>query len=108
MKTTILILCVLCATAALGQTAGSVSSQAQPTQISDHPQHASQHDLACEQSLLNTNAYTYAKGERPLWEFGPLTEPKPLGDIARAYRQQHATAKKAAVVLEKYEAQNQN
>jgi hypothetical protein len=105
MKTAILILCVLCATAALGQTAGVLSNQPQIVDVPTHPLHASQHELATEQSLLQEGSYGYAKGERPLWEFGPITQPAPLGDIARAYRKDHASAKKAGVIFEKYVAQ---
>lgn len=47
------------------------------------------------------NTYTYAQGERPLWEFGPLTPPTPLGDVARAYRKEKLAAKKAQIVFEK-------
>jgi len=57
--------------------------------------------MGTEQSLLHCSAYSYAKGERPLWEFGPVSEPVPLGDVARAYRAEHALAKKAEVKLEK-------
>jgi hypothetical protein len=104
MKTTILILCVLFATAALGQTASVLPNQPVIIEVPDHPLHASQHDMACEQSLLITNAYTYAKGERPLSDFGSDPEPTtPLGDVARAYRRQHLSFKKAEVVLEKNE-----
>jgi hypothetical protein len=43
-----------------------------------------------------------AQGERPLWEFATNPAPEvPLGDVARLYRQQHATVKKAVKVLEK-------
>jgi hypothetical protein len=103
MKITLIVLCLFCATAAFGQVAvGAIPSQAQPLRMVDHPEHASQHDLAEPQNILHDGGYSYAKGERPLWEFGPMTEPVPLGDVARAYRQEHALAKKAEVVFEKY------
>lgn len=53
-----------------------------------NPQHASQHDMATEQSLYGTNNVTTAHGERPLWEFGSDRVERPLGDVAREYRQQ--------------------
>jgi hypothetical protein len=36
-----------------------------------------------------------------LWEFGPVSQPTPLGDVARAYRKEKSVAKKAELVLEK-------
>lgn len=66
--------------------------------VPDHPQHASQADLRHETSLLGNNSITYAQGERPMWEFGPISVPKPLGDVAREYRAGHATAEKATIV----------
>ncbi len=58
--------------------------------------------MAIETSLVGGGTYTYAQGERPLWEFGsPLPEPTPLGDIARANRKEKQAAKKAEIVLEK-------
>jgi hypothetical protein len=102
MKTTLFVFCFLCATSAFGQiAASSISAQAQPIYVPDHPAHASQHDMAQEQSLLSSSSYSYAQGERPLWEFGEVAHPVPLGDIARAYRKEHAVAKKAEVILEK-------
>ena len=64
---------------------------------------AEQHALASEHALVGggSDTYTYAHGERPLWEFGPVSEPVPLGDVARAYRKEKLTAKKATKILEK-------
>jgi hypothetical protein len=62
-----------------------------------NPQHADQHDLRPEQSLLGTNSVTSAHGERPLWEFGPMFVEPSLGDVARAYRKEHAVAEKAEI-----------
>ena len=101
MKTTILVLCLFCVAGATAQTAPVIPSRATMVQVPDNPQHASQHDLATEHSLLEHSTYTYAQGERPLWEFGPISQPVPLGDVARAYRTQHALAKKAEVILNK-------
>src|SRR5208337_3290014 len=76
MKTIIVAFCLLCATAAVGQTARF---------LSNNPQHASEHAMATETSLFGaTSAYTYAQGERPLWEFGSSDKHEvPLGDVAR-------------------------
>jgi hypothetical protein len=102
MKTALLICIVFCAAAAFGQ--GSVSSsQAQMLQLPDHPQHADHGQMATEQLLVGggDNTYTYGHGEQPLWEFGPVSQPVPLGDIAREYRKQKMLARKAVVVLDK-------
>ncbi len=101
MKTTLLILVIFCAAAAFGQ--GALSNQPIVVTIPDHPQHAAYAPLACERPLVggSSETYTYAQGERPLWEFGPVSQPVPLGDVARAYRKEKTVAKKAEVVLEK-------
>lgn len=102
MKTALFATIFLCSAAAFGQ-AGAISSQTMPLQMPDHPQHASFTSMASEHPIVGgaPDGYTYAKGERPLWEFGPVTEPTPLGDVARAFRKEKLTAKKAEIVLEK-------
>ena len=103
MKTVLLLFCGLCATAAFGQNIGAAASvlSAEPVAISapSHPQHASVKTVLAEQSLLGSN-YTYAKGERPLWEVAPKIVEVPLGDVARAVRKDRALAKKSAAVVE--------
>ena len=49
----------------------AISATAQPLSFPDHPQHAEPHDLATERPIVGggPNTYTYAQGERPLWEF---------------------------------------
>jgi hypothetical protein len=104
MKITLFALLILCTAAAFGQTAGSISSQVQAINIPEHVQHADRHDLAQERPLVGggSDTYTYAQGERPLWEFGPmLPPPTPLGDVARAVRKDKLAAKKAEIVFEK-------
>lgn len=103
MKTTLFVLFILCSAMTFGQLAGSASANAQPLQMTGNPQHAQQHDMATESPLVGGRAdnYTYAHGERPLWEFGPVTQPVPLGDVAREYRKQKMNAKKAEFVFEK-------
>jgi hypothetical protein len=106
MKITLLVLFILFTGlwtgSAFGQTGVSVlSNQPQVIESPSHPQHAEIHAMATETPLLGGSAYTYAQGERPLWEFGPVSEPTPLGDVARAFRKEKQTAKKAEVVLEK-------
>jgi len=103
MKTTLIVMFILLAAAAFGQTAGSISSQAQMVQVPDHPMHASPHAMGQEQYIVGGagSDYTVAQGERPLWEFGPVAPQPSLGDVARAYRKQKLTAKKAEIVFEK-------
>jgi hypothetical protein len=101
MKTTLLMLFILCATAVFGQNGGVLSNQAQILEFPEHPQHAAPHDMAREQSLVGGSSYTVEHGEVPLWEFGPISEKPSLGDVARAYRKEKVTAKKAEIVFEK-------
>ncbi len=103
MKTTIFALCFLCASAAaFGQTASVQSNNPQPIYMpDDRPQHAAQHALAQESSLLGASDYGYARGERPMSEFVTPARETPLGDIARAYRKEHIGVPKAVKVLEK-------
>ena len=97
MKTTLVILFILCAAAAFGQTGVAVlSNQPQIIEPASHALHAEQHSLATETPLVGGGAYTYAQGERPLWEFGsPNPAPAPLGDVARAFRKEKQSARKA-------------
>jgi hypothetical protein len=103
MKTTIFAICFLCATAAaFGHTASVQSNNPQPIYMpDDRPQHASPHAMGLESSLLSVSAYSYAQGEQPMSDFVTLKRETPLGDIARAYRKEHAMAPKAVVVLDK-------
>jgi len=104
VKTAICALCFLgffCATAAFAQTAAVLTNTPQPLQMSDHVQRASEHSMGQESSLLGTSSYTYATGEQPLADLGTIPYETPLGDIARAYRKEHAAAAKAVIVLDK-------
>lgn len=101
MKTTLFALLFLTATAAFGQSV--ISSEPQPVQLSSHQQRAAQGYLQHEESLLLSSGGENggnSRGERPLWEVGakPAAE-VPLGDVARAFRNQHATAKKAVKIV---------
>jgi hypothetical protein len=103
MKITLFILLILCTAAAFGQSAAVISSQPQITSFADHPLHAGPHAMATENPIVGTdgNSYSYAQGEQPLWQFGSDVKVVPLGDIARAYRGQKTTTKKAEIVFEK-------
>src|ERR1700690_1925569 len=102
MKITLFVLFLICTSAAFGQAGVSVlPSQPQVLQSPSHPLHAEMHAMATESPLVGGGSYTYAQGERPLWEFGPVSEPTPLGALARAYRKEKLAAKKAEIVFEK-------
>lgn len=103
MKITFFVLILLCTAAAFGQTgAGVLSSQPVVMWPSSHPQHAEVHGMATESPIVGGGAITTAHGEVPLWEFGsPYPEPTPLGDVARAYRKEKLSARKAEKVFEK-------
>jgi hypothetical protein len=96
---TVFALCFLCATVALGQSGGgTMSSQAYPLQLPSHEALATQHPMAIEQNLLVGAGFSWAQGERPLWEVAPVSHPTPLGDSARTLRKEHEVAKKAEFV----------
>jgi hypothetical protein len=98
MKTTIFALCFLCASAAFGQS-GTVGSALNATpsvlEFQSHELMAYQRPMATEQNLLEAAGYSWAQGERPLWEVAPVSHPTPLGDSARMLKKEHAGAKKA-------------
>jgi hypothetical protein len=97
LKTPLFALFFLFGTAALGQVAGYLSNEPQILQIPSHPQHAARQPMGQEQYLTETvNGYTYAKGERPLWDLLSAASVVPLGDVARTLRKEHASARKAS------------
>ena len=100
MKTTFFLFCVLFASLVWGQNTVVLSGQPQPLHQPSHPEHASQASLAGQRSLLGTGGYSYAKGERPLWEVAPPIQQTPLGDTARAVRKEREAAKKATFIRE--------
>jgi hypothetical protein len=101
MRTTIFALCFLSATgAAYGQSASVLANNPQPLQMAGHVEHASQHALAQETSLIGGSSYSYAKGEVPLAELASPMYHTPLGDLARAAKKEHASDPKAAKVFE--------
>jgi hypothetical protein len=102
-KTALLAFFLLCSAAAFAQVAGSVSSTVVLPPMPEHVEHAEAHPMAVEHSLVGggSDTYTSYHGERPLWEFGPVAQHTPLGDVARAYRKERMTGKKAEITLEK-------
>ena len=103
MKITLFVFLFLCAAAAFGQNAAVIPNEPQITQFAEHPQHADARGMGVERPIVGAShdGISYAQGERPLWEFGPVSTPVPLGDVARAFRNQKSTAKKAEITLEK-------
>jgi hypothetical protein len=105
MKKTVIAICFafcfLCATSVFGQTASVLSNNPQMTVVPDHPQRAMQHDMAQFDNLRGSDAYSSVHGEQPLWEYGSDKRETPLGDVARAYRKEHALDKKATLVMNK-------
>jgi hypothetical protein len=102
MKIAVFVFCFFCTTLALGQAAGGSlggAVMASSIQMESHPEHASQRAMAEEHIILEHSNFYSAEGERPLWEFKSSVHHVPLGDIARMLRQEHATAKKADIVL---------
>jgi hypothetical protein len=95
------LLFLVCVSAAFSQTASVLSSAPQPLQMGGSAAHASQHAMGQETTLLETSVYSSAKGEIPLAELGSIEYETPLGDVARAYRKEHATTPKAVKVLDK-------
>jgi len=105
MKSMFLLLCVLCATAALGQAGAGIntlSNQPVALQVPSHTEHAASRPMSERQNLLESSSLVYAHGERPPVEALPKSTPVPLGDIARFYRmqKQQAVAAKASKVVE--------
>ena len=85
----VLALLFILSLSAFGQAAGSTASPSMtnPYAMTGHPEHATQHALSIEQSLLPSGGETSAQGERPLSDFCTTPEPPvSLGQIAREYR----------------------
>lgn len=96
----LVVLCAFCGPA-FGQNiaTSAANSQAQMLTMAENPLHAAQTALAQPQDLREHSSVTWAPGERPLWEVAPeKAAEKPLGDAARALKQEHTAAKKAIKV----------
>ncbi len=101
MKTVLFIFSMLCATGALAQSGSGVailSGDVQKWDMVSHAAHATVVPMATEQTLINNNAPTVARGERPLWEVGRIKEEPSLGEVARMQKKMHASDRKAPVV----------
>lgn len=94
MKKTLLMFCLLCASAAFAQ------NQYNPTSITNQvttPQFYSHPDHATERTIFASSGTVSAQGERPASDF-PQAEAVSLGAAARELRKQHAQMKKSRVV----------
>ena len=64
MKTAFFVMCILCASAGLGQGIGaSLNAQPQVYAFTSHPEHASQQPMAQIQNLNGGDIYVYARGD---------------------------------------------
>ena len=85
----ILIALLFATSLAWGQSVAPATQNA--IQMNGNPQHASQHSLGTEQSLLPSNSVTSAAGVLPLSDFSATPEPYvSLGQVAKEYREGHA------------------
>jgi hypothetical protein len=98
MKSTFLVLFLLLATGAFAQTVLSGSSLARNFQPTEHQDRATSQDLGVEQNLLGSNTVFIGHGEMPLSEVPLMFHEVPLGDSARALKQEHVKVKKAHIV----------
>lgn len=101
MKTCLFLFaaCVFCSVGSAAQTVGGYSLAGQPQMLvmPEHPQHASQTELAPEQDIRERSAITCAHGERPLWELMPPPAFVPIASFARILRDEHTRSKKAVI-----------
>ncbi len=98
----VILMLVLFSVLCFGQRVGSISSEAQPIYMPDHPRHADYTALKSERSLLGNNTTGTEHGEQLMWEAQgqkPRYE-RPLGDVAREVRKEHALVEKARVIWE--------
>jgi len=102
MKTTLFLLCLLFASAAFGQSYLSPANLSTNVQMISHQQRAIQQPMAQDQDIRESSGFTYARGERPMWEVMPLPQVQPLGDAARELRKEHEAVRKAVKVFENY------
>ena len=98
MKTACLVLFLLCTALVFGQTASVISSEPVVYSVPSHPQHAEAKAMAEEKTLLVSSGQTQGHGSRPLWELMPPKQEVSLGDVARAMKQEHTTARKSSAV----------
>lgn len=99
MKTALLVFCLAFGTAAFGQVAASsISAEPTVTEFHSHERQAVQHDMARPGNVMEESNSFVEHGVRPLWELAPPSHEIPLGDIARALKQNHVVAKKSSII----------
>ena len=99
MKTSLLALFFLWGTTALAQSANYLPNEPVVLRLPSHPEHASRQPMGEIHYLTEAGyGYTYAQGERPLWDVASVSNPVPLGDVERMLRKQHENARKANIV----------
>jgi len=92
MKNAVLLMFLLVVSAVMfGQNMGGMGGGMQAPYTNtyvmpSHPEHAGQHAMATEQSLVGGGTITSAQGEQPLWQFGSDKVEVPLGSVARESR----------------------
>jgi hypothetical protein len=100
MKKILVVLCLLCSSAAFAQYYSSGNSRTSDPVVYEapsHPSHASYAPMAQEQNILASANYSSAQGERRASDF-PQPEAVSLGAYARELKKQHAQLKKSRVV----------
>jgi len=98
MKMTLLVFCLLFATAAFGQGYGTyISAEPQIYNPPNHPEHAAYAPISTGQTVVGGAGYTIAQGDRPASDF-PQQAQLSLGDVARELRKEHEKVKKSRIV----------
>ncbi|MFZ3212850.1 MAG: hypothetical protein WA188_15210 [Terriglobales bacterium] len=101
MKTIFLIpLLLLLGVGAFGQIGGGSPQMESVWTPPDHALHAEPHAMSAEHDLREHSGVSMARGELPAWEVLRPAEEIPLGDVARDYRREHASARRARIVWE--------
>jgi hypothetical protein len=99
MKIIVALFCFFAATTVLAQNSaggGVLSNEPTMVEFTSHPNRATQGSMGQVQDVMERSQNTMSQGERPLWEVAPRpVEAEPLGDVARAFRQEKLTGKKA-------------
>jgi len=98
MKTLLLLVCVLGSVSLFAQNLPVLDATPHPTVMFEHAQQATQQSIAMEQTLLHQSPFTSDHGDRPLWEFASKAPERPLGDLAREFKNEHEVVRKSDVV----------
>jgi hypothetical protein len=100
MRTFLVTLFLLVASSAFAQYNGqTLPSQTNPWRPAYHEEHVRRDGVRREQNINPSQGVAFARGEMPSADL-KLELETPLGDLARAYREDHKNAKKAVIKLE--------